>query len=750
MGLLAAGPFLSHAGLPYATDAELHVIRTAELGYSLRAGNLYPRWAPNFYHGHGYPIFNYYAPLTYHLGVWLAGFQPENAVSGARVLFILSHILGAIGAYLLGRDFGGEGGGLLGAAAFTFAPYVLVINPHLRGDLPEVFAVVLIPWALWCWERLWFRGGRLAFVGAILFAALTLLSHNLTGLTLMILLMLLSAWHWLCSKAPTAFHWPLLAGVLIMLLTAYFWLPFVAERQFIQLDVAGEGHYDFRRHFVLLTELLAPLPAQDWRDTVIQAPMGIGPLVPLLAILGSTAVMLRQTFSPKSVSRRMLFYTLSAAAMFWLITSSSRWLWELIPGMHYYQFPWRFLGPLAALVVPPVAGCGRLFAHEKYRAGATALLLAGLVIAGLPGLYPLPWEDTWPPITPQKIIAMELEGRWRGTTSTNDFVPQTVEMIPGPQPSVIASYANPPVDRVNRYTLPADATVEVLPDVPWRQRFRVDTPQAFLLRLYLFDFPGWVATINGELAPIKIAHPEGFITVEVPEGEHEVLLSFEDTLPRAAGWWIAAGGVILLGVAVLRLPSAEPAAESASRAESLTLHYAALVVIGLVLFKGLVLDHVTWAHYTSPPGEARAATRAQFASFGEEIALLGFDLSDEQLRPGQTLKVTLYWAAERPMTQTYQSFVHLVYPEGRVWAQSDHLNPGGFPTNLWPTDRYVRDRHRLTLPDNLPPGEYTLSVGVYTLQDQRRLPVIVADFGARPDNLILSESVTLREPRARR
>ena len=42
--------------------------RLAELSYLLRGGEFYPRWAPNFYHGYGYPIFNYYAPLTYYLG----------------------------------------------------------------------------------------------------------------------------------------------------------------------------------------------------------------------------------------------------------------------------------------------------------------------------------------------------------------------------------------------------------------------------------------------------------------------------------------------------------------------------------------------------------------------------------------------------------------------------------------------------------------------------------------------------------
>ncbi|HOU40333.1 MAG TPA: hypothetical protein PK829_03595, partial [Promineifilum sp.] len=62
ISLLAVWPFLSRASLPEGTDAELHIFRLHELGYLIHGGEFYPRWAPNFYHAYGYPIFNYYAP----------------------------------------------------------------------------------------------------------------------------------------------------------------------------------------------------------------------------------------------------------------------------------------------------------------------------------------------------------------------------------------------------------------------------------------------------------------------------------------------------------------------------------------------------------------------------------------------------------------------------------------------------------------------------------------------------------------
>jgi len=745
IGVIGAWPFLAYPSLPAANDAELHIFRIAEMGYSLRAGNLYPRWAANFYYGYGYPIFNYYAPLTYHLGNWVTLFQPEHAVAGAKTLFIAAALLGAVGAYLLGREFGGQGGGVLGAAAFTFAPYILLINPHVRGDLPEVFALAIIPWALWSWERLWDTGGRAMFVTAILSAAITLLSHNLTGLTTMLLLMALSAWHWLVGKNRVRFGWAFLAGSLTVTLTAFFWLPFLLEQHFIRLDVAGEGHYDFRNHFVLLRDLLAFLRPIDWRAASNTSSMSAGPLLVLLAVAGFVVVMVRQR---KTVQfRRVCFYMLSGLLCFWLITPSSRFVWEAIPGMAYYQFPWRFLGPLAALLVPLVASLGTITLPGKYRTALLTGLCGAILVTAMPGLYPIPWPSDFGPVDPLTLLDFELQGHWRGTTSTDDFIPITVDVIPGPTQSLLDSYRSPPIDRVNHYILSDDTTVTALADVPWRSRFTVQAPRETLLRLYLFYFPGWKAYVDGQETPITIANPEGFVTLRVPAGDREVLLSFEDTPPRTAGWIIAGASLVVFLIAVWHFPQTRGGSGEAVNddADAMTITWLAICLGCVLLLKLLLFDHVGWFHYTSPPGEARAARYQQQADFGEEIALLGFDLSGTRLKPGNTLDVTIYWNAQRAMTETYQSFVHLVCPEGYIWTQSDHLNPAGFPTNLWPTDRYIRDPHRLMLPQDMPEGEYSISVGIYLLRKNTRVPVLWAESGTRADNVILRETISVRK-----
>ncbi|MGC9348901.1 MAG: 6-pyruvoyl-tetrahydropterin synthase-related protein [Anaerolineae bacterium] len=767
LGIYAAWPYLQFPGLPAQTDAELHVFRIAEVGYSLRAGNPYPRWAPDFYHGYGYPIFNYYAPLVYHLGYVLTFGRPEFAAVGAKVLFVWAHVLGSVGAYLLGRRFGSEGGGLLGAIGFSFAPYIQLINPHIRGDLAEVFSLACLPWALWGWECVWQsrETGRPlgSVVSAVLWTAATFLSHNLTGLSAILLVAAISAWRWLVERRGRSLGIAMATAAVFVLLTAFFWLPFVAERDAIMLDVAGEGHYDFHNHFVRFRELLKPMGRIDHRSTSIGVPMTVGPQILAFALLGVLLKITQSAKSPRGSISALGPYLVLTALCLLLVTECSLPIWESVPGLAYFQFPWRFLGPLAVLLIPLLATLGRIRRFRWVLAAAAAILL----VAGAYGLYPIPWASSFGPITQQAIVQAELQGRWRGTTSTNDFVPSTVDMIPGPEAQVLASYEDPPVDRVNRYTLPKGAQVEVVPDVPWVNRFNVTTDEAFILRLFLFDFPGWQATIDGRSVPIEVAHPEGFITIRVPPGDHEVVVRFRDTAVRRLAWAVTGMGVTAFGVLLVALgrsrlhphqrldrqirgagyedtASAHHSPNRLARRDEVGTISIALVVVMFGILKVGLFDPLNLLSYTSPEGESYAATHHQKAYLGDEIALLGYDLSTHRLRSGGRLDVTLYWSAQREMTRTYQSFVHLVYPEDEIRAQSDHLNPGGFPTDRWPTDRYVRDVHQLRLPADAPPGPYLLSVGIYSLVEDTRLPVRSAECGQRLDSVILCQTITVR------
>ena len=100
--------------------------------------------------------------------------------------------------------------------------------------------------------------------------------------------------------------------------------------------------------------------------------------------------------------------------------------------------------------------------------------------------------------------------------------------------------------------------------------------------------------------------------------------------------------------------------------------------------------------------------------------MVGYDLS---AAPGE---VTLYWQARELVSADYTVFVHLLDEAGNAMAQADSQpQAGAYPTSFWSVKEVVPDRHRFPaeLVAGLPPGTYSVRVGLYDLQTGVRLPV---------------------------
>jgi hypothetical protein len=109
------------------------------------------------------------------------------------------------------------------------------------------------------------------------------------------------------------------------------------------------------------------------------------------------------------------------------------------------------------------------------------------------------------------------------------------------------------------------------------------------------------------------------------------------------------------------------------------------------------------------------------ATFGGELHLRGYslDLFGGRARPGGSLPITLYWDAAAPPTRDYQMFLHLCRDCALPPLAHDDDSPplhGYAPAGLTTTCQLgdpVHDERALALPADLPPGRYTLLLGVY-------------------------------------
>jgi hypothetical protein len=107
--------------------------------------------------------------------------------------------------------------------------------------------------------------------------------------------------------------------------------------------------------------------------------------------------------------------------------------------------------------------------------------------------------------------------------------------------------------------------------------------------------------------------------------------------------------------------------------------------------------------------------------FGNEIRLRGFtiDLAGGSVRPGGTLPITLYWAAVAPPTNNYRMFLHLCRDcEIPPLANDDAPPLAGYPpagqTSTWRVGDPLHDERTVFIPANMPPGRYTILLGVYS------------------------------------
>jgi hypothetical protein len=133
----------------------------------------------------------------------------------------------------------------------------------------------------------------------------------------------------------------------------------------------------------------------------------------------------------------------------------------------------------------------------------------------------------------------------------------------------------------------------------------------------------------------------------------------------------------------------------------------------------------TERRFTPPP---ISHTPAERITLGKRIEFLGYDLDARDARPGGTLGLTLYWRALDEMETHFTVFTHLLGPEGNVVAQQD--NPpvnGTYATTLWLSGEVITDPYRISLPPDLPSGEYPIEVGFYVAETGLRLgePIVL-------------------------
>ena len=514
-----AGYTLLHPGLPPTHDGEYHVIRFYEFDKTLRDGNLYPRWAPDLNNGYGVPLFNFVYPLPNYAASLFHAFG-FSFIDAFKLNLFFATILGALFFYLWSKEYWGSTGGIISSVFYTVTPYRFV-DIYIRGSVGEVWALAFFPGLLWSLKKLSSGGSYAYLLLSSFFLAATIFSHNILavmffiyGLSYMCLLVIHSK-----TKRQLIYHY-ICVVVLGVGLSAIFWLPALFERQF----VTGLQIYNVKDNFPELFQLLIPSWGTGFSGGSLEGQMSfqIG-IANLLAILLAFVCFLIFLKRDKGVAQTIFFQLLWFIVTFFLLLRVSYPLWEAVPIIDYFQFPWRFLS-LMMLVTSFLAGAISLLWKNKVFSIGFAFIAVFLSIGyAKPAHYHNRNDDYY--LTRSNFID--------GTNSPGNYF------------NTIWFDKNLKKQK-NKIDLADAKGSSITSDVfkPQYYTFTTVVPRDTAAVVQIAYFPGWDVFIDGSQA--LVTYPNGVINFSIPKGRHIVAVRFTDTIVRRVGAFISLSAFIVL------------------------------------------------------------------------------------------------------------------------------------------------------------------------------------------------------------
>ncbi|MGD9376232.1 MAG: hypothetical protein PVJ23_10660, partial [Anaerolineae bacterium] len=243
-----------------------------------------------------------------------------------------------------------------------------------------------------------------------------------------------------------------------------------------------------------------------------------------------------------------LFFTIATLLLILVMMPLSAPVWELIPIAALVQFPWRLLA-IAAVSLTVLAGFAISPALVRDTLRPNPQLLALILVAILGSFaYTLPQYTPTPETAGSPLLTIEFELEYTDMRGMTRWTQQFPESSP-----LVEQYLSGS-DLVTAQALAPGATVDMIRAAGASDELWVRSPDGTPLQFYTYYFPGWRVYVNGERLPDDALRPEGaygLLTVDIPPGEHHVLLRWGDTPLRLTGKVLTVACLLLVLVLIL-------------------------------------------------------------------------------------------------------------------------------------------------------------------------------------------------------
>lgn len=553
--ILAASVLVTAALLPYDAWPDTHEdlryqFLTALFSESLATGFWYPRWLPEMAGGYGYPTFIFYQPGFFYCAAgWM---QLVGSPSAATYCTVLSFLcVGAIGAYLVGRELGDEWTGGFAAALLLLTPY-LYVNLLVRGDLSELTAMLLVPWLLFFAVRIVRRieasqsvsagGGGLGLVLAAMVYCHPMVALLASGMLLVLAIALA------VQRLPLR---PLLvavgqAGLVTAGLSIFYALPLVQMSKYVDFADAISGYYTPSDHVVYPLQYFQT----GWGFGGSKAGLGDGMSfqlgLPHAAIAIAGLIAARHDRLSRSLMAAYLILVVGATPLF-------GWLWDVVFPLRVVQFPWRILSLTAALQAALAAGVHKWMPKEpQFKLAAYLLLIVMVVYWSMPQFIASQERnygvDTWVRERQARQLAEMIT-----FTGADEFRPRTAIGLRQQPPRGM----RPIVESVGSRRIEPAAGHS-----PHRIAYQIAAGPPSEVIIHQAYLPGWHVELGGQTIPAAQLEEgltaDGRMSIVVESTGEQSLVAYYGGPPggtaRAVACVLLLGGFVAMALVERRLP----------------------------------------------------------------------------------------------------------------------------------------------------------------------------------------------------
>ncbi|GDX61791.1 hypothetical protein LBMAG33_1010 [Candidatus Levyibacteriota bacterium] len=523
--------------------------RIFEMAKSLSIGQIPVRFVSDLGYGYGYPIFNFYAPLAYYIGA-LFLLLGATAITAAKIIIIIPILLSGVFMYILGKEFFGKYGGIISAISYMYAPYN-AINIYVRGDIAELWAYSFIPIVFYsAWKIASSESSRYVILGAFTYALL-ILSHNLTALMasgfliIFVIFLITIPFQEKQKERVIRLCYFLILGIS---LSAFYWIPAIAEINYTNVISQVGGGADFRDHFVCINQLWNS--PWGFGGSTIGCIDGMSFKIGKISIIfAGFAILLIASFILRKMSDYLYVINVRGfifiGAIFGFLLSvfftieASKPIWEIIPIMAFFQYPWRFLifvaffsSILSGYSVWLITNSVFIEYHSKHFVYITTVVVVWLIIISNQMLFipnRLVNKQDSEYISKQKL-------NWNISKISDEYMPKYFE-----KPNRVIDIPSSSIELLSNN----GNIISVMEDVGFVSA-RVNFKNSGEIRINKAYFPTWHIFIDGK--EVKYSQTKKGLVVSVTSGEHIVEARYAQTLVQIIANTISLAGLLAMAI----------------------------------------------------------------------------------------------------------------------------------------------------------------------------------------------------------